>query len=432
MAKVSKMHRIEPTLRIFSLFYLALFIGCSSDHPLMPTPNIYADLGDYPANEVPESLRNNQVELLYVTDRTREINQNGETFYGAGRSASAAYGSVVVEIGNAEPWEELVEASQTGKRKKELLLRIRSVQEHARFPETPYPFSVVDGTIVEDDETRAAHNETAAKFRRDLVARLENFQEKEVIVFVHGVDNTFQSSALVLAELWHFFGRRGVPVLYSWPAASGGLFGYFIDRESGEFTIFHLKEFLRLLADTPGIHRIHIIAHSRGADVTTTALRELVIESRSAGRNPLKDLRVANLILAAPDLDFEVVRQRLIAEKFGPAIGQITIYTNQKDTALNMSESLMSGIRFGRLKSEDLGQRESQIFSQVRNVHIVNVEGVVGFLGHSYFRDNPGVSSDLAILIRDGSEPGSAKRPLIHRFLNFWDLPAGYPGQASQ
>ncbi len=64
------MHGIKLILRIFSLCCLALLVGCSSDHPLMPTPNIYAGPGDYPANEVPESLRNNQVELLYVTDRT--------------------------------------------------------------------------------------------------------------------------------------------------------------------------------------------------------------------------------------------------------------------------------------------------------------------------------------------------------------------------
>jgi esterase/lipase superfamily enzyme len=136
------------------------------------------------------------------------------------------------------------------------------------------------------------------------------------------------------------------------------------------------------------------------------------------------------LILAAPDLDFDVVRQRLIAEKFGPAIGQITIYTSQEDTALDLSESLMSGTRFGRLDSEDLGQKEGRIFSQVTNVHIINVEGEASFLGHSYFRDNAGVSSDLAILIRHGSKPGDAKRPLVHRALNFWDLPEGYPEQA--
>ncbi len=90
----------------------------------------------------------------------------------------------------------------------------------------------------------------------------------------------------------------------------------------------------------------------------------------------------------------------------------------------------MSGTRFGRLDSEDLGENESQIFSQVINVNIINAVGKTSFIGHSYFRDNPGVSSDLAILIRDGSRPGDAERPLIHRELNFWDLPAGYPGEA--
>lgn len=421
------MHGIKFILRIFPLFCLALLIGCSSDHPLMPTPNIYAGPGKYPANEIPESLRSNQIKLLYVTDRTRETNQKGEAFYGAGRSDSAAYGSVVVEIDNAGSWEELVEASQTAERKRELLLRIGLVQERARFPETPYPFSFVDGQIVGDQATRAHYEETAAKFRRDLVARLARSQQHEVLLFIHGFNNTFQSSALVLAEIWHFTGRRGVPVLYSWPAASGGLFGYFVDRESGEFTIFHLKEFLRLLADIPEVQRVNIIAHSRGADIMTTALRELVIESRAAGRNPLEDFRIANLILAAPDLDFDIVRQRLIAEKFGPAIGQITIYTNQEDSALDWSEYFMSGIRFGRLDSEDLGAAEDRIFAQVTNVHIINVESETSFLGHSYFRENPGVSSDIAILIRDGSKPGDPSRPLVHRVLNFWDLPTGYP-----
>ena len=421
------MHGIKLILRIFPLCCLALLIGCSSDHPLMPTPNIFAGPGKYPANEIPESLRNNQIEILYVTDRTRETNQKGEAFYGARRSNSAAYGSVVVEIGNAESWEKLVEASQTAERKRELLLRIGSVQERGRFPETPYPFSVVDGTIVDDQATRAAYDETAAKFRGEILDRLARVQQNEVIIFIHGFNNTFQSSALVLAEIWHFTGRRGVPVLYSWPAASGGLFGYFVDRESGEFTIFHLKEFLRLLADIPEVHRVHIIAHSRGTDITTTALRELVIESRAAGRNPLEDFRIANLILAAPDLDFDIVRQRLIAEKFGPAIGQVTIYTNQEDSALDWSEFLMSGIRFGRLNPENLGKTEGQIFNQVTNVNIINVESKISFLGHSYFRENPGVSSDIAVLIRDGSKPGDPKRPLVHRVLNFWDLPAGYP-----
>ena len=72
---------------------------------------------------------------------------------------------------------------------------------------------------------------------------------------------------LVIAELWHFLGRQGVPILYTWPAGFGGLRGYTRDRESGGFTIFHLKQFLRLLASTPELEELNIIAHSRGTDV---------------------------------------------------------------------------------------------------------------------------------------------------------------------
>jgi esterase/lipase superfamily enzyme len=117
-----------------------------------------------------------------------------------------------------------------------------------------------------------------------------------------------------------------------------------------------------MLVSFPEIERINIIAHSRGADITTTTLRELVIEARAAHGSAREHLRIANLILAAPDLDFGIVRQRLMAEKFGPAIGQITIYTTQVDGALGLSESLMTGKRFGQLKSSDLGATEQAIF----------------------------------------------------------------------
>ena len=43
---------------------------------------------------------------------------------------------------------------------------------------------------------------------------------------------------LVIAELWHFLGRQGVPILYTWPAGFGGLRGYTRDRESGSSPSF--------------------------------------------------------------------------------------------------------------------------------------------------------------------------------------------------
>jgi esterase/lipase superfamily enzyme len=70
--------------------------------------------------------------------------------------------------------------------------------------------------------------------------------------------------------------------VYSWPAGQAGLLrGYSGDRESGEFTVFHLKEFIRTIAAIDEVEKINFSAHSRGTDVILTALRELIIEARA-------------------------------------------------------------------------------------------------------------------------------------------------------
>ncbi len=406
---------------------MLLFTGCSSAPRLMPTPNIYAHGGHYPESSVPTSLKSNRVDLLFVTDRAPETSADGAIRYGTGRSASVGFGSAIVEIGNDLTWAQLVEMSDTASRPSSPAIRVRSRTEIGRFPPTPYPFLVVDGEAREDPRVRAEHDRVAARFRQEINQRMRETGYNEVQIFVHGFNNSFDWAAASLAEVWHFLGRRGVPLLYSWPAAHGGLLGYFVDRESGEFTIYHLKNLIRLLASFEEVERINILAHSRGTDVTTTALRELIIEARASGRSPRETYRIENLILAAPDLDFDVVRQRLMAERIGPAFGQITVYTTDSDKALDFSETLMSGTRFGRIRAADLGEQEQAIFSIVKNVAFIDVDGVGSFAGHAYYLNNPATSSDIIRVINDGDKPGSPGRPLSHRMLNFWEMPVDYP-----
>ncbi len=414
-----------------TVFLLALLlVGCASTLELMPTPNVYADGSGYPESSVAPGLKSNEVDLLFVTDRAPETSDDGTLEYGAGRSASVGFGSAIVEIGNGLTWQELVEMSETSSRSTSPAIQVTSRTELGRFPPTPHAFLVVDGQVKEDPEVQAEYDRVASQFRQELGRRMARSGYNEIHIFVHGFDNSFDWAAGSLAELWHFLGRRGVPMLYSWPAAHGGLFGYFVDRESGEFTIYHLKNLIRLLASFPEVERINILAHSRGTAVTTTALRELIIEARAAGLSPRELYRIENLILAAPDLDFDVVRQRLMAEKIGPAFGQITVYTTDADKALGASETLMSGTRFGRVRATDLGEQEQAIFKVVKNVAFIDVQGVGGFIGHAYYLDNPSTSSDIIRVINAGHKPGSPERPLEHRMLNFWDMPVGYPGSS--
>ncbi len=420
---------MKKPVHIALLLGTSAIVGCSTMPELMPAPNIYVQGDGYPEQSVAQHLRSNDIDLMYVTDRAPEEASDGTLNYGTGRSASVGFGSAIVEIGNQLSWQQLVQMSETSERSFSPALRVKSVTELGRFPPTPHAFLVIDGEVREDPEVRAASEQAVAQFRRELNRRMQQTGSNEVHIFVHGFNNSFDWSAASLAEFWHFLGRRGAPILYSWPAAHGGLFGYFVDRESGEFTIYHLKEFIRLVASFQEVERINILAHSRGTDVTATALRELIIEARAAGRSPRNSYRIENLILAAPDLDFDVVRQRLMAEKVGPAFGQITVYTTETDKALNVSQTLMSGTRFGRIRVTDLSEREQAIFSVVKNVAFIDVHGTRSFVGHAYFLNNPSTSSDIIRVINTGDKPGSPGRPLSHRMLNFWEMPVAYPAE---
>lgn len=412
------------------LFLTLLLVGCSATSKLMPTPNIYTNAGSYPDWSVPHGLKSNEIDLLFVTDRDPETSADGKLEYGTGRSASLGFGSAIVEIGNDLSWKELVKMSETFSRSISPSVAVISRNELGRFPVTPHAFLVVNGEIREDPEVLGKYDQVASQFRQEINLRMSQTSSNEIHIFIHGFNNSFDWAAVSLAELWHFLGRHGVPLLYSWPAGHGGLLGYFVDRESGEFTIYHLKNLIRLLASFPEVERINLLAHSRGADVAATALRELIIEARAGGNNPRELYRIENLILAAPDLDFDIVRQRLMAERVGPAFGQITVYTTKTDKALSLSQTLMSGTRFGRIKASDLGEREQAIFKAVKNVTFIDVHGAKSFIGHSYYLSNPSTSSDIIRTINNGSKPGSPKRPLTHRMLNFWEMPVDYPGSS--
>jgi len=258
--------------------------------------------------------------------------------------------------------------------------------------------------------------------RASLGRALRESGRRDILLYVHGFNSRFDDTMETLARLWRATEETTLPVAFSWPSGNPGAFAYFKDRESGEFAIFHLKRTLRILAGVPGLRRIHVVAHSRGSEVVTTALREMVIAERAAGRDPRHALKVENLVLAAPDLDFSIARQRLIAERFGPAFGRITVYINPGDSALGLAQVLLAGVRFGRISPDQLGATEREIFASIGNVHFINVTAVTGGSSHNYFRSNPDVLHDMAEVIVSGAAPGDPARSLEPDPGNFWRL----------
>ncbi len=411
-----------------------LIAGCAESRQLMPTPNLYTDGTVTLFEALPEEYTSPLVELIYVTDRVPETDEAGNLSYGYGRSNSLAIGTTVVNLGQNATWEDLVEASRTHTRSGDFEMRLVSIDEFARLPPTPIPYQVIDGEIVDDPEAVAALDASVARLQAEVRRRLALTPRKDVYIYVHGYHNTFEDAAFALAELWHFFGRQGLPIVYTWPAGYPGLFGYTYDRESSEFTVFHLKQLIKWLSAQPEIENIHLIAHSRGTDVAISAFRELVIWARGAGLNPRERFKIANLVIAAPDIDVQIIGQRVAAERLALEVDQATLYSSPNDEAIGFAETLFASPR-GRLGTVEIGDlTEAEILrmkASAARVTVVNFEGKhsTGY-GHDYFRTNAAVSSDLVLMIRYGLKPGDPGRPLEHIGLNFWRIPEGYPANA--
>jgi esterase/lipase superfamily enzyme len=292
------------------------------------------------------------------------------------------------------------------------------------------PFELHNGQPTVTPPVHAVYEQAANQVRQAIRQRLTLTSRKAAYVYIHGYNNSFADGALVIAELWHFLGRQGVPILYTWPAGAGsGLRGYTHDRESGEFTLFHLKQFLRVLASMPELEQLHLIAHSRGTDVLTSAVRELYIETQASGKDFRTVYKIKNVVLAAADLDLEVVTQRLAAEYVGLGTERTTIYVSDVDKAIGFSGCLfMSFRRIGQLQPEDLTDEQRYHLERVARTQLIDARVPTGLIGHAYFYRHPAVSADLILLLRYHLEPGSPGRPLHTRGTNFWQITPDYPG----
>jgi esterase/lipase superfamily enzyme len=412
----------------FALLTVIMLGGCAGPRLLMPTPNLYAAGHEQLFENIADELKDPSVQLLYMTDRVPEKNEEGEFAYGFGRSSSVGFGTATIELGDGNSWDRLLEQSLSRERDEPVDLRMANLQEFGRFPPTPFPFTVRDGLIEINAKVAGEARAREAEFNAHLVRRLALTPQKEVWVYIHGYNNSFADAAYTLAELWHFLGREGVPVLYTWPAGRGGLKGYAYDRESGEFTAYHLKQLFKALGKNEAVQNVKVIAHSRGTDITLTALRELFIEARAAGTNPLDQFKIASLVLAAPDIDFSIIKQRVMTEPIGPGVGHFTLYVSQGDRALGLAEWLFGGLtRIGRLQFADLGKQQIDVMENVGGLDIVDLRGEGGAFGHGYFHTNPAASSDLILAMRYGRKAGAQYgRPLKNIGQNFWAVEDEY------
>lgn len=295
-----------------------------------------------------------------------------------------------------------------------------------------------------------AHLRAASALQGDVNHRLAKAKRKEVVVFIHGYNNSFDDAAKATGKICNTLSAEFVCVSLSWPAGgSGGAFyGYNIDRESGEFAVLDLKKALRILATTDGLKRLHLIAHSRGADVLLSALHQLGMEGYITRTSLGERYKINNVVLFAPDVDLDVATTKLFgfvsdpdapfgtrASPYGllPPVGSLhlTVYSSPNDKALALSSALFgSVVRLGRLTSTSIGSEAPGLNALWSNSQISGVadfieyEGNAGFAGHSYFLSDPAVQNDLDALLRGRLKAGDPGRLLVETKRPFWKIVA--------
>ena len=166
-----------------ALVMLFVLAACASTgRQLMPAPNLYTQTNAPELfTDLPPELQNNQVDLLFLTDRAPETDENGNLVYGYERSRSAAFGSAIVSIQPEMSWEDLEQASVERERSEKLTLELTSITELGRFQETPVKVVTIDGHAQEDPEDLRATRETGEAFRREMLRRLALAPKNEVV-----------------------------------------------------------------------------------------------------------------------------------------------------------------------------------------------------------------------------------------------------------
>ena len=416
--------------------------GCATTFPMMPTPALYTG-GNAKSLFADLSIesRRPSLDLLFITDRA-PAEQAGDSPYAAGRSRSMAFGSATIEFGENLSWDELVKESTATQRVRPVQLKLGPTTERGRFPATPFEVVIAPDGVRRVPAVVEAYEQAKHQLQAEIASRLAIARRKEVVLFVHGYHTSFEQAALTMGELCHFLGRDLVCGMFTWPAGGrrGILFGYASDRESSEYAVEDLLKTIRIIGQTPGVERIHLIAHSRGADTLASALAELSVEAYALQSSPDREFHIGNVVLVAPDIDGDVALTKIFKVfsdpdlPFGgkaepdtlipPAPGlKVTLYVSPDDKALATANWLMGSIaRLGRIDATMLNAEQIAEIASLGAVDIIQVRGRTDFFGHGYLASNPQVSADLIAMLRYGLRPNEPGRSLEHVAGSFWQV----------
>ena len=175
------------------------------------------------------------------------------------------------------------------------------------------------------------------EFAEALEDQVDSTERREVLVFIHGYNQTFRQAAERTAQIAVDLELDGAATMYSWPSR-GSLLSYFADRDQLiDFFMEDLRDFLFLVRNDSGADRIHVVAHSMGNEFLLGAL-----ESLADIYPPTADYQIVDQVIwASPDVAAQSFASRLPAVQH--LANRMTLYASSEDRALALSSLFQGG-----------------------------------------------------------------------------------------
>lgn len=204
----------------------------------------------------------------------------------------------------------------------------------------------------------------------DLVAQAGG---GDVLIYVHGFKQTFETAILDAAHLSDGIKFRGRTLAFSWPSKAG-LFDYAYDRDSAMWSRDEFERVLSALVSAPGTGRVNIVAHSMGTMLSLESLRQLY-----ARYGDTVTSKIGAVVFAAPDIDMDVFSSAI--QRIAPLAGKITVIAATNDRALALSGQIAGGMT-------RVGAAEKAVIARL-GVRVVDAsaEGW-GIINHDLFLSN--------------------------------------------
>jgi esterase/lipase superfamily enzyme len=228
------------------------------------------------------------------------------------------------------------------------------------------------------------------EFVRALHQQISGSGFKDVFIFVHGFNNSFEDAARRTAQMAYDLDFDGTPMMYSWPS-QGSTTAYAIDEAAVGISGRRMADFLDAVVAQAGAQRIHLIAHSMGNRALIEALQTYLAKRAPENRQHI----FGQIVFTAPDVDRDYFSDAI--EPLTAAAERVTLYASDNDYALRSSQFFHGAPRAGTA---------GDVIVKLAGLDSIDMSSVpADALGHSYFAANSGAIYDIFRLLWRGDPP---------------------------